>query len=272
MRPTAAVLALPLSLLACQDVDRNPPAPGGGATIPGEGVEGEPDAGAPPLDAAPTGDAAAQVEVTGRLCPANDLRFLTACPPTDGLEGIDLRERGGTDVDATLTGPNGAFTLMRTPDNADNVIIEVAFDTAEFRDALVSGPLEPGGGAVDLDLPVAPIASWDRIVNQIGAQEPDGSASLVVSVVDGGLPVPGADVIPPEGTAFPPFFDVPGPADDFAQGGLTGPQGTGLLFGVPGDAGTVDFLVTAGDRSVPVQGVPVSPNTVTFATVDLGNP
>jgi len=115
-------------------------------------------------------------------------------------------------------------------------------------------------------LPGVADSDWDMLTAVLGAPEPDGSATIALYLVDAdGIAVLGADVVPPGGTVTAPYYDG-ATALDWVQGAATGSFGAVLLFGVPTASVTVDIAINSPGGDSTASGIPVSPNTLTFAT------
>jgi hypothetical protein len=245
------VVAAAVSLAAqagCQDDSHYPPGGGGGPS--GGGGSGQVDAGPP--DAGPDAGDGGQA-LTGQLCDLDDLRDPRSCSTGVNLSGIEVRAVGDDATDDTDSA--GRFRLNGSFPNGQ----VLSFDGDGTRLALVRRS-EWGVGTIQVPR-VAQVA-WADLIEDIGAKEPDDSATIVLYVLSlqDGNPLVGATVMAVSGTVI--FYDD-NSATGWSPSGATGAFGVALILSVT-DQGTTQVTIDG----VPFE-VPVEPNHVTFARVSV---
>ncbi len=257
MRRSTVVVAVMVLWAAagCQDDEHFPPGEGGGPS--GGGGSGQNDGGGGAADAGPadasTVDAGAQL--AGELCDVVDVRDPLDCPTNVNLSGIEVRALGSAATD--LTDADGNFTLSGKFDT--DLRLSVGSKGDGTRLALVPVADWNLGGVraprVDQDL-------WNQLIAAIGTNEPDGSASIALYVLDvvDGQPVIGAVVSTVSDTLI--FYDD-GAATEWNPIGGTGELGAALILSVPPE-GTAEVTVDG----VPFE-VPVEPDHLTWARVEV---
>ena len=248
MRRTGPLL-LALACAACA-ADDAPPSGGGG----GGGTGG----GGGPIDASPPPDGGGRL--SGTLCASLDLRDPLDCADIN-LTGVPVEPFAGGAGDTADA--DGDFALDLPADQS--VLLRVGGGDDAIRDSVAATgewPREDG-----LVIPIVRQDDWDDLLAILGAVEPDGTASLLLYILDDGGPVTGAEVLPPEGTQQPPFYDDGG-ATSWDQQGLTGAFGAALVVSVPALAPTAELSVIV-DGTPFFGSVQVRPDHLTFARVRL---
>ena len=247
MRRAGPVL-LALACAACAADDAPPLGGGGGGTGGGGG----------PIDAGAQADGGGRL--AGTLCAAIDLRDPFGCAAID-LAGVPVAPAGGGP--GTTADADGDFTLDLPADAS--VLLRIGGGDDAIRDALAA--TGEWTGEEGLVIPAVRQEDWDDLLAILGAVEPDGTASVLLYIVDDSGPVTGAEVQPPMGTQQPPYYDAGG-ATSWDQQGLTGPFGAALIVSVPALAPTAELSIIVG--GTPFFGsVQVRPDHLTFARAFL---
>jgi hypothetical protein len=248
------VVALVLGAAAgCQDDEHFPPGEGGGPS--GGGGSNQNDAGGGGSIDAGTGDAGtgdAGATLAGELCDvSDDVRAPLACPDVN-LSDIEVRAVGSGANDETDA--DGDFTLSGDVEDADLLSI----GTVDGDTRLSLAPVADWDLA-SLRVPRVDTADWNQLIATIGTNEPDGSASIALYVVnvENGLPAAGVAVSTVSDTVI--FYDA-GAADEWEPLGGTGLFGAALILSVPADVDSVQ--VTVNDVDFPI---PVRPDHLTWA-------
>lgn len=254
----AFLAALTVAIAAgCQETsDRPPVRPGGGG---GGGTITRPDAGTEP-------DGGEVGTVSGRICPVVDLRFPTVCDGTQDPEGVRVDERVSGEF--ALAGATGLFTVA-TDGGASTVLLAGGQDLSQ-RDSVIPVALA-SGSASGVGVPIMSLVDYDLLAADLGVAEADDTASVVVYVRAGGLPLTGVEAVAPAGSAATFYDDDDGGVWDPL--GETESAGAVLFYGVPveaGQSGTTSFTLIDDTGSVSRQvDAPVVANTTTFLRVEM---
>jgi hypothetical protein len=220
-----AIVVAVLLLGACVDEsDDFPVIPGGGG-----------------FHSPPSGAGSASV-IRGRVCLLTDLVDFSSCVST-GAGGLTVTLAEST----AITAADGTFA-MTAPRGA-----RTAFGVSGLGAVTTTLPFDPN--RIDT-LPVIDADVWARMLASNAISLPNGTGSILGSVLRDGFPVSGVGVASSPVSAFNPLFDV---------GTTLGPGATGArgVFLVPGvTAGTSTLTFSPGETLV--AGIPVVNGGVTI--------
>jgi hypothetical protein len=205
----------------------------------------------------PAGQGAVPIVIVGHVCVVTDPRFLVSgCINT---AATNLTVAVGTQV-ATIT-PNGSFVI-----NAPTAITPTSTVTVSGVGVIPSTQLLAPQNQVLPSNVIVPVLREDlfaRVLAANGIVLTPGSGTIVATVVRGGIPVSGVNVISTPSPAFGPFFDGTTPTAFTLNG--TGAQGVALLPGF--NVGTpvqLSFTDSGSTSETTVGGVQVIDGGITF--------
>lgn len=258
-----AMLMLALVLAACQlehKGDEYPVGQGGVGPI----AEGGGDGGTNTGDAGVDGD----LQIKGRVCVIDDLRFPTRC--NDNANAMGLNVRLGTTAmgsqTATTTNALGNFTITAPLGGGYTWRVDSG-NQQRIAPTVMAFGTEPV-------IPVVLLERYNELLNTNDRRVLTGQGSIVVRIVNGTMPVNSITAAPINGVVDPRYDDGNAQlwADDVAGTGTAGGVWfAGVPVATPAAPVTMTLRRPSPAAAVTAQGL-VEDQAITFVTKDLRSP
>jgi hypothetical protein len=125
--------------------------------------------------------------------------------------------------------------------------------------------------ASNVVVPAVLEGAWEDLTTALGVVEPNGTGALALYVYTGTVLQQKAQVIPPQGTLYGPYYDTNDPLL-WDPNGRTGAAGSALQFGITIDAAASFTIVGPGTGQQATGTAPILAGAVTLYSVTLPPP